>query len=190
MSINLLTVPNTYDLFCGTLTITNEASGLSEQAVVARKVIDTNVPILLGGIGVNQVISGYAIQGVTQSTFPAVFPSLEYEVLENDFISVVNVKIPKLTVLATTGGVTRPTFIQFRIPNELKPPFPTSVAFTFRQGPPFFDFTEPGLIIVTSQFSTNYIQLTILNSPSAPFINTFGDSDYPMLADIDFSYTL
>jgi hypothetical protein len=189
MSVNLLTVPNTYDLFCGSLTITNEASGLSEQVVVGRKIIDTNVPILLAGNSTSRVITGYAIRGAISSTFPAVFPSIEYEVLENDNVSVVNVKIPRLTILTASGGGNRPSIIQFRIPRELSPSFSTSVGLYIETNQPLTIGFDSGLIIVTSQFSPNYIQL-MLTDDGEVAVSTYGDTNYGMIADIDFSYIM
>jgi len=175
MSLNNLLVPNVYDLYCGSLTTSNDHGSV----MTGSQVIATNVPIQIAGNGTSQSIATYAIRGVTQSAFPPVIPSIQYDILENENQTIINVKIPRLTILAASGIGNNPTIIQFVNIAEAIPANATSQVIYVNLTATTY---SPGLITATND---GIIELQLFGAG-----NTYGTVNYGMITDIVFCYTL
>lgn len=133
MSLNLLTVPNVYDLFCGSLTI-DGPTGPASPVLEGLRTIIPNSPITIQG---GPTVATYSIRGAGGS-LPAVLPFVQFDVVTNDALSnpmtLVTVHIPQFNVLSMTGSGT-PGYVQVTtLPAGLNPVYPITFVVSITNG--------------------------------------------------------
>lgn len=107
MSISSLFQPNNYNLYCNSITTSNDSQSFRA----------TNVPITLAGAG-SPVITLYSVHGV-QGPLPAVLSAVDYCVIASGVETVVHITIPFFDINGNTG--TSVTSISLPLPPQLTP---------------------------------------------------------------------
>lgn len=172
MSISNLFHPNDYDLFCNSITITNEVGNV--PIVTVDHLL--NVPITVNS---GSTIVTYSVRNVTQS-LPAVIPTLAVQTLSSGTsYKQITIKIPEFLVLTSTGGP--PNAILLTLPGKYAP-----LAGTNCNAPIVLQTSSTvsvvGICQVTASGGNTVITLTPLNSA------LYTASNFGILDDFTFVY--
>lgn len=208
MSVNLLTVPNQYTIYCKELIIDSEPgptgpSAPGQRIVSAKQIIAENVPMVFlpAGSGNANPITQYSIRGVNQTVFPAAFPTIEYNFLtDNEGVTVINIVIPQLSIenYNTQPPDSGPYILQ--IPNipEAVPTFPTSSPLGLVPGgqddgrtSPLYNYCN-GQLFISGQ-DRSIIQFQMIGTD--PYFSAVVGYGFRLpvcgwIGDINFSYSL
>ncbi len=181
MSIDNLFVPNIYDLFARSITITGGSTGPITEVASGRKEFYTSAIALVGG---DQTITGYTVQGVAGS-LPAHLDNLGICIITapppagvtGEFAMIqITLTVPQFEITSVSGA-TPPNAISFQIPPQYAPLFATSyVAFITTTG------TTSGLAeIIVFTNGTAYINLPA---------GVFNPAPYGLKYDLNITYSI
>jgi len=149
MSLNLLTVPNVYDLYCGSITQENPDDGNTPSMTVT--VLPAQNLIASPAIS----ISTMAIRGL--SSTPPLGPQIIMNSLSDGTSTLVTMIIPQFSLITWTGSATINFITLATLPAQFLPayltewtiPFQYSNAGTYYVGPALLSLTVGGLLSVT-----------------------------------------
>lgn len=184
MSVNLLTVPNNFDLYCNSLTINGQIGDV--PTLIRHRVLNPTIGLAQGQSD-TLAIASYTVRGVA-GTLPAKLPFIDFNVLQNNDTSgdiastIITVTIPEFKILSTTGSGTLIGFF-FEIEDaNLIPEFNIQAGNTIVQ----LSTTSGNPVYFTAYAGANTagtITVIVLNTQ-------FGPAPYGLYTDISFSYTL
>src|SRR6266568_2085801 len=184
MSIDNLFVPNIYDLFARSITITGVTGPTGPIAEIARGYKILSGTTLISLVGGGQTITGYTVRGVT-GTLPAHFDSVAYNVIEaaapagdtgTFAMTQITIVIPQFTVTSVSGSGA-PNAISFPILPQYAPPFYLNIA-----------------AVVETTTGTSALAEVIVFAAGVVYINlptgTFGPPPFGIRYDINVTWTL